>query len=128
MIVRPYNDSDETKLVELFEANNMPKSAFLTLPKFGLVAIKDDKVVAFGALRCIEGQLAMLDSYITLPTAPPLIRNRALDIITSKLLKIAKDNHIISVIAFSLEPSIIARAERHGLKSLQNTYQRIDLC
>lgn len=97
------------------------------LPIYGLIAIKHDVPVAMGFLRCIEGNYAMLDSYITNPDSPSEIRDHALDAITRKLIDIARYEQVSKLFAFSIEPHIILRAVKHGFKQTPYIFTVLDL-
>lgn len=116
MIVTPFNKETQILLAKrLLRSHSMGMDLAYDLPEFGLIAVDGGEPVAMGFIRKMEGNYALLDSYITHADAPAELRDRALDIITYKLIKIAKDNDISKLIAFSGEPSIIARSINHGM-------------
>lgn len=135
MLIRPYsvklgdygndNNNDYNNIKTLLKNRDMSEDLINDIPRFGLVAVRQGKVIAFGGLRLVEGNRGMLDSYITDPSASPEDRNRALDLITYKLIQIAKDNEIKQLISFSVEENIRLRAERHGFKPFKNAYLQL---
>ena len=84
------------------------------IPEFGLIAFEGEKPVAAGFIRQIEGNYAMLDSFISNPDIEYAIRDRALDLITRKLIEVAKRNNVRKLFAFSEHTGIIDRAIRNG--------------
>ena len=68
--------------------------------------------MACGFARYIEGGYVMFDSYMTDPRAKGYHRNRALDLITAKLIKLSKDK--ANLMCITTEPTIAARAQKHG--------------
>lgn len=120
MIIRPYSPKKDSKYVNyLLQLNNFHLSHFRLLPQFGLVAYQNDMLVAIGFAREIEGQSYMLDSYMTNPMWSPELRNKALNLITHKLIKLS-EFHDYKLICFSNDESIIRRAKEHGFKVLDH--------
>lgn len=114
-------DKHQYEAVTLFESRDMDGAYIITLPEYGLIATEGGIPIAMGFLRCIEGSMAMLDSYITNKNASSHQRNRALDIITGKLINIAYQNNVLKLIAFSDEPNISDRASDYGFLSRSST-------
>jgi len=127
MLIRPYQNytEDFAGVQELLKSHDMPESLMGDIPNFGLVAIKDNKIIAYGGLRTIEGQRALFDSYITLSDAKSEDRDRALDLITYKLIRIAKANDIKQLLAISTEPNIQSRCDAFGFTSFKNAYLQL---
>jgi hypothetical protein len=109
-----------SKMVDILYSRNMDPNLIKDLPKNGWIAIEDDLPVAYGALRCVEGDRAMFDSYITNLRVDGNKRHRALDMLTAKLIKVARHHDIKQLLFFSRDTSILDRAERHGLVSPSN--------
>lgn len=96
------------------------------LPEHGLIALQDDTPIAVGFIRQIEGPYAMLDSYLSNSEADPEIRDRALNLITRKLLDWARIGGVRNVLAFSADPNTVLRAEAHGFVSFKDhTFQLV---
>lgn len=115
MIVVPYDRYKHGKeLFQMLNDHGMSVSILDNLPEFGLVAHRGEKIIAAGFIRKVEGSSAMLDSYITNPRTKPESRDRALDLITYKLIQIAKKQSISQLVNFSSEQNIITRAQKHG--------------
>lgn len=115
-------------ILTLLRTRDMEKY-YREIPKLGFVTFKilldhhqvvKRVAVAMGCLRKIEGRMALLDSYITDPSASPDDRNNALNSITKSLLDYAQKHQITHLFAFSIYPEIYERAKRHGFK--QNSY------
>lgn len=123
MLVIPFSIEKHSDCIkEMLNTRLMAKEYVDTLPAYGLIAIKDGEPIAYGAIRTIEGGYAMLDSYITNGSASPELRNRALDIITYKLIKTAKENNITGLFAFSQDKSIFERSVRHGMEHIPHDF------
>jgi hypothetical protein len=118
MIVRPYDNVRDLRHILSLLANYSFDSALAAdLPKFGLIAIENNIPIAAGFLREVEGDYAMLDSYITNSSVDGALRNKALDLITSKLMKIAEHNNVVKLIAFTKSESIFNRSLKHGFNA-----------
>jgi N-acetylglutamate synthase-like GNAT family acetyltransferase len=84
------------------------------LPGHTYCAVVKDKIVAIAALRLMEGEICCIDSMATNPNFESTIRHEALDCLTKTILELAKNLGFKKVFAYTKEPSIIERAERHG--------------
>lgn len=128
MIVRPYTLNDLPKIAEMLRYRNLDIALTNDLPRFGLIAVEGNNPIAFGAIREVEGDRGMLDSYITHPEATHANRDYALDRITAKLIKIARLQGLKQLIAFSIRSVVVSRAERHGFTTFPSApLQVIDL-
>lgn len=92
------------------------------MPEFGLIAIKGDTPIAAGFIRRVEGPYAILDSFITNPDTPSEFRDRALDLITEKLITIADYNNVTKLISFTTEKNIFIRSIKHGFASVPHYF------
>lgn len=88
------------------------------LPEHGLIAFEGGHAIAVGFLRGVEGGYAMLDGYVTNPKISPELRDRALDRLTTKLIKIAKYAKVKKLLAFTLDNHTLSRALRHNFVQL----------
>ncbi len=128
MMTIPYNPLYHRKLlITCLEKHNMPATLIDTLPNFGLVTTHLGEIVAAGFLRRMEGYYAMIDGYITNPEARAELRNRALDHITYKLIKIAKANDIVRIVCLSTEDNIVKRAIVFGFQPQPHLFLAINL-
>jgi len=114
-------------MIQLLESRNMSPGLINDLPVFGLIAYDNGEPVAAGFLRDIEGPYAMLDSYITNPNAPAKVRNRALNLITDKLIKVARLNDKVKLLAFTADLHTHWRSLEHGFTYLPHTFSAITL-
>lgn len=119
-----YKQEDDTHkkyLSILLSSQNMPERYLSDIPRVGIICTNEnDEVIAAGFIRKIEGPYGMLDSYITNNNANSEDRDQALDLITAKLIQIAKDSSITKLISFSVVPNIVSRAKKHGFYLLEN--------
>lgn len=115
MLVIPYNpEAHKDEIIGLLQSHGMHPGLTNDLPMVGLVAIHENKYIAAGFIRQIEGSYGMLDSYITSRDASAELRDKALDMITYKLIKIARQGGATKLLVFSGVENIITRAEKHG--------------
>lgn len=113
MLIMPYNpQKHKGSLQTILFQNKMNVGLVDTLPAFGLVAEHQGDVMACGFARHIEGGYVMFDSYMTDPRAKGYHRNRALDLIAAKLIKLSKDN--VTLLCITTESTIANRAQKHG--------------
>ncbi len=120
-----HNWSQDDMVVLLKSQGLPPYTHLANLPKNGLVAYMGDTPVAAGFLRLVEGDSAILDSLITNATLEPMIRDKALNLLVSDLLKMAKSLGITKIIAFSSDKNTLVRAWRFGFT--QQEYHVITL-
>jgi len=90
---------------------NVPASE---IPKDGLLIHGRNGYIAGGFLRQCEGGIALIDSYITNPSAPAEDRNAALEIMTVELFTLAKKRGYTKMIVCTKDTSIVKRAMAHG--------------
>ena len=125
MLVRIYNHKlDYKRLKELIECRSLPITLLDDIPMYGLVAIKSNKLVAYGGLRRVENHAILLDSFITNPEESSQNRSKAIHRITDKGLKLAKANGIKRVLIISKEPNILDRATKDfGFSYISEAYK-----
>lgn len=123
MLILPYNpDKHQSKARLLLLHRNMDINLVNDLPEHGLIAIKDGIPIAMGFIRRIEGEYAMLDSYITDPKAAAPVRDRALETIGRKLIDMARNGGCKTLLAFSTDAHILARGVRWGFVPLEHKF------
>lgn len=105
---------DNWGLLQTLKKRELPLHYMNELPKLGYVVYEEDAFIAAGFLRKCEGGHALLDSYITNPAMPSAIRDKALDMITEKLLKWGDANGLRQIITMSLDENTLKRSQRHG--------------
>ena len=72
--------------------------------------------LAAGFLILTDTKVGIIDFYISNPLADKVMKSRALDRITQKLLEIAKDNDLKMVICSTKNEAIKKRALRNGFR------------
>ncbi len=123
MLIRPFHaDRDIKHINEFFRKRETSSILSSDLPQHGLIAFEAGAPIAAGFLRLVEGNLAMLDSYVTDPSVDPVLRDSALDRLTTKLVKIAKANNIKLLMAFSSDINTLHRTQRHGFTTLPHVF------
>lgn len=82
------------------------------LPRIGFIIMDGHDPVAMGFLRRIEkSETAMVDGFVSDPSAPVELRKHALDLLTKTLIKKAKSLGIKKLIAFSAHKNTIKQAQ-----------------
>lgn len=115
MKIQKYTIKEINWAKHLFFHQNMDQRLADSLPKHGFMVFDSGVPVAMGFIRRLEGNLGVLDSYITNPNFTPGGRNRALDLLTKKLIRFGKDKlKLKGLLAFSADTNTIQRATNHG--------------
>lgn len=96
----------------------LPWSHIAALPESGIMVYSADTPIAAGFLRKVEDNSAILDSLITNKDIDAVVRDKALDMLVTELLKVAKGLGITNIIAFSSDPHTLMRAKRFGFAEL----------
>lgn len=105
---------DNWTLMRIMKKREKDPKEIYNLPEVGFLAFEEDYFIGAGFLRKCEGNYGMFDSYVTDPEMPAILRNQALDIITKRLISIARDMGIKHLIAISVDTNTIMRSQRHG--------------
>ena len=119
--------SNLKSLVELLESRGMDPKLAYDVPETGLLFFMHTEIVAAGFVRMIEGNRAMLDSYITNPVISPKIRNFALDKITTELVEWCKARELKQVLAFSTDEHVVQRSINHGFAPIEHKMTLLNL-
>ena len=119
VVITPYiKRKHESDLITILFNRGLKADLSDDLPEYAWVALENDEIVALGAIRRIEGHYVLFDSYITNPLYSPAERDKALDRITSKMIKICMQHGIKKILAFSVEDNIVTRSIKHGFESI----------
>lgn len=119
MTITWFDPKQHTKHAKkLLKARDMPIEHAKSLPQTGRIAIVNGNPIAIGFIRSIEGNFAMLDSFITNPDVDSLIRHQALDSIIAELLSFCQESGKYKVLAFTSDSGIKDRAIAHGMSEL----------
>lgn len=128
MNLEAFHVSDKGFVRKWLACHQMNLKVLEDLPEHGYIAFDDmDRPVAAGFIRRVEGNYALIDSLISNPEAPGVLRNEALDLITVQLIKTARELGFKQLIAFSRDVNTLKRAERHGFASLPDHVIALDL-
>ncbi len=115
MIAQIFDRTAHTHIIaHWLEARGMDLALIDDLPVCGYVTFHEDKPVAAGFLRAVEGKHAIADSFITDPTAKPELRHEAMDKTLDAILDMAATLKLKSVIAYSKDLNTQCRARSHG--------------
>lgn len=105
----------------LKDQNYQESITFKSLPKIGYIAMIDDEPVAAGFLRRVEGDVvAQLDGLTSNPYFGGMIRHEGITVVVNQLILEAKILKLKGIIAFSLDSSVIKRAEVIGFTRLSH--------
>lgn len=103
-------------MISILRSRNMPEDYELNLPVTGVLAFGEDGVVmACGFIRYVEGGYGMMDSFITNPATPMMVRTEALMFIMKTLQDTAK-KELKFLIVLTVEPGIARKAIKFGGK------------
>lgn len=118
LAIRRYDFFAHSEMLRyLFLQRRMDPGLAYEAPKAGYIVMDEFNFpVAAGFLRKCEGNYAFIDGFITNPCHPPEIRNKALDLLTKRLVRRAKGRKIL---AFTTDNCILTRAKKHGFAHLQ---------
>ena len=113
MIIRLLNKKTEIEKVNKWlpfsvEAKDLPGHTF--------AAEDDNKIIAIGALRLMEGDICYIDSFATNQKVESKLRHEALEKLLTTLFDLAKNLGFKRVFATTIEDCIVSRAERHGCR------------
>lgn len=123
--VRPYVIRDQDTLLAWLNQRKMPEEYIVDLPELGVVSLYQNKKIAMGFLRKVEGNLALIDSLIADPFCPWELRSLGIDQVVSDLISQAKKSHIKRIIAYSINGRTLERSKKYGFESIP--YQMISL-
>lgn len=113
MDIFPFTPGDLPDLIEMHRSNNLELGNYL--PEIGfIVRDNQNKPIAAGFLRRVEGGLAQLDTYVTNAKAFAIDRHNAIDLLTQTLLNTAKNLNISGLIIITQIESIANRALKLG--------------
>lgn len=97
------------------------------LPANGHIVHIDDIPVAMGFIRLVEGGYGQFDSFITNSRIPNEFRDKALHLLTSKLIELSKQLKLKSIVSYSLDKNTLLRAYMHGFVHIEHTVIVLDL-
>lgn len=92
-----------------------------TLPKIGCVALLNNRPVAAGFLRKIEGKMGMIDGLTSNAFLGSIIRHQGLSLVVDYLILEAKELGIEEIIATTSDESVVKRAESIGFQVIPHT-------
>lgn len=110
MIIRQFKEYDKPLILQWLADRDMSSDGWALLPRIGLIVINENGPIAIGFLRRIEGNIALMDSFITNPTTSSDIRNAALNKLGYRLIDTAKRLKFTGMMAFSTDSNTIQRA------------------
>jgi hypothetical protein len=112
--MRPYAASDLSEINGWYAARNFPPVPREKLPENGRIV----PGVAAGFLYLTDSSIALLEGYVTNPSAGLRQRSCAIDEITRALLTEAKIRGASEVVAICAARGIERRAQAHGMRTI----------
>ena len=108
------------KISDLDEINKWlpPELKGAELSRHTFVAVDEGQVVAFAGMKMAEGTTCLFDGMASNPGFVGVLRNEALDLLTTKIFETAKDLGFKGIVAWTKDESILRRSERHGFKCI----------
>lgn len=107
-------------LIQWLDKNGKEEARFEDLPHIGYVAIHEVPV-CIGFIHRAEGNFCFLGSLATNPDCSSEERSEAIDLVVTTLIDIAKILGFKTMIAWTVEDSILKRSEKFGFKMLNQT-------
>lgn len=124
-IIRYVPSEHQADLLAVMEERKIPSEYLEDLPSNGYVVLINNKVVAAGFIRLIEGkQLCLIDSVIASLTVDRTVRDVALDKLVRTLIKESHKQGYKGVMCLSCIPSVLTRASRHGFVHVPHVVMR----
>lgn len=114
MAIRHYLVTDQEFLDSWLDKRDRSRWQTDQVPSTGFVYTIDDRPIAIGFIRKVEGNFCMLDGLITDPSQPGELRHIALDKVVEALILQAKELGYVSMIATTTEEDILERSVKHG--------------
>lgn len=104
------------------EADNIDEFTMKHLPKIGYIALIGDQPVAAGFLRKVEGNImAHIDGLTSNPYFGSIIRHNGITMVLERLIQDAKDMKLKGITAYTLDNSVLMRAEAIGFYKVEHS-------
>jgi N-acetylglutamate synthase-like GNAT family acetyltransferase len=127
----PFKYKHLAKLIEMYKEQDyegLDEMTMQHLPKIGYIAFLDKHAIAAGFLRKVEGGLvAQMDGLVSNPQFGSIIRHKAINLIVDQLKEDAKSLKLKGIYAFTLDYSVIERAEVTGFQRMDHTIMALRL-
>lgn len=114
MDLREYKFCDFDIIRSWLQSHNHVEINRDTLPENGLIAFTKERDIAVGFLRLCEGDLSIIESFVTNPTAGFKEKKEAIDLLVMKLTKLSGKLGRKKIIGLSRTSSILNRAKKLG--------------
>lgn len=119
MDVIAFNRDNHLELVsEWLKARGMNEMLAQEVPQFGFICFNEHEPICAGFLRKVEGGYMFMDSLITNPIAAPHLRNKAINLVVTELIELAKDLKITKILAYSTDSNTLERSKKYGFRAL----------
>lgn len=92
-----------------------------TLPKIGYMALLNNKPVAAGFLRRVEGGYAQLDGLTSNPYLGSIVRHKGIELVVDHLISAARQLKLNGVIGFTSDKGVLKRAEGLGFTTVDQS-------
>jgi hypothetical protein len=107
-------------LLDLLSSNNSDVSliSMKTLPKIGYVALLNNRPVAAGFLRRVEGGYGQIDTLTSNKYLGSIVRHQGISKVVDSLLEDAKILKLHGIISYIQHPDVLKRAQDVGFTLL----------
>lgn len=120
----PFKHKHLLLLIEMLKSNDFMGISDITtktLPKIGYIALLNKQPIAAGFLRKVEGGYAQLDGLTSNSFFGSEIRHIGISLVVNSLIQDAKDLNLHGIMAFTMDKSVIKRAEGLGFHSVNQS-------
>jgi len=117
-------------LLELHKRQKSDTFSYLspeTTPKIGFLATFNDSPATIGFLRMVEGGYCQIDTMVSNPELPSNVRHESMTLTVNSLISKAKEMKLRGIIIYSIDESMLCRAEAIGFKSLPHEVMALPL-
>lgn len=109
------------EMLESREYMGINEVTMKTLPKIGFMALMNNKPVAAGFLRRVEGGYAQLDGLTSNPYFGSIVRNEGITKVVDQLIYTGKQLKLHGFIAFTSDKGVLKRAADLGFQSVEQS-------
>lgn len=127
MHVKKFKPEDLQHIKSWLGARDLPASYADDIPSIGFSVFDEDQMIAAGFIRHCEGNHGLIDGLITNPNVPGDIRDSALNLLLSHIVRVGTQMHLKSLIGHSKDKNTVLRAGRHGFQEMPHVLLSLNL-
>ena len=98
-----------------------------TVPAYGWIAYNGSIPVAAGFLRLIEGGYAQIDTLVSNPTTPSVVRHKAISQIVNNCVEDARWMRLKGIVSYTRDESVLKRAIAIGFQAMPDIVISLNL-